>query len=89
MLSKQKKGEKTRQNEIIVEQKKEQEAEMERLRQIRQQEQNELHIKSEVEKRVQAEVRYTQTPFFGWSGLLNKICPPKFFRTTSFIDFKE
>lgn len=56
MLSKQKRGEKSRQNELLLEQKKAQEAEMERLRQIRQQEQNELHIKSEVDKRVQAEV---------------------------------
>jgi hypothetical protein len=56
MLNKQKKGEKSRHSEVLLEQKKAEEAEMERLRQIRQQEQNELHIKAEVDQRVQAEV---------------------------------
>ena len=35
---------------------------MERLRQIRQEEQNELHIKAEVEKRVQTEVNILALP---------------------------
>lgn len=58
MLSRQKRGEdkKSKVNEAEIERKKAEEAEMERLRQIRQQEQNELHIKAEVDKRVQAEV---------------------------------
>ena len=65
MLSRQKRGEdkKSKVNEAEIERKKAEEAEMERLRQIRQQEQNELHIKAEVDKRVQAEVNiYTLAP---------------------------
>ena len=56
MLSRQKRSEKSRTNDAEIERKKAEEAEMERLRQIRQQEQNELHIKAEVDKRVQNEV---------------------------------
>ena len=53
MLSKQKKVPKSDE----AAKRAEEQAEMERLRQIRQQEQNELQIKAEVEKRVQNEVR--------------------------------
>ena len=53
MLSKQKKGERTPKGggvEQIDQKRAEEQAEMERQRLIRQQEQNELHIKAEVEK---------------------------------------
>merc|ERR1712242_243328 len=52
MLSKQKKVPKSDE----AAKRAEEQAEMERLRQIRQQEQNELQIKAEVEKRVQNEI---------------------------------
>ena len=57
MLSKHKKGDKVPKSIEQVDQRRvEEQAEMERQRLIRQQEQNELHIKAEVEKRVQNEV---------------------------------
>merc|ERR1712113_194856 len=57
MLSKQKKGDKVPKSIEQVDQRRvEEQAEMERQRLIRQLEQNELHIKAEVEKRVQNEI---------------------------------
>ena len=64
MLSKQKKVPKSDE----AAKRAEEQAEMERLRQIRQQEQNELQIKAEVEKRVQNEVRLLRA-----SQVLDKI----------------
>ena len=54
MLSKQKRSEKNYGDTDLRIKERE---EMERLRQIRQQEQNEIHIKQEVDKRVALEVR--------------------------------
>lgn len=54
MLSKQKRSEKNYGDTDLRIKERE---EMEKLRQIRQQEQNEIHIKQEVEKRVALEVR--------------------------------
>ena len=58
MLSKQKRSEKNYGDTDLRIKERE---EMERLRQIRQQEQNEIHIKQEVDKRVALEVRRVLT----------------------------
>ena len=65
MLSKQKRSEKNHGDTDLRIKERE---EMEKLRQIRQQEQNEIHIKQEVDKRVALEVRRI---LFHYSKLYN------------------